>query len=69
MKEFFEEDFKQIKGMVKDLSETVFQENKKGFIIHDCLLLISFSLVIDILLRKIQKEIKIEQEEKDEGNN
>ena len=66
MKEFLEEDFKEIKGMVKHLNEIVFPENKKGFNALDGIILITFGLRIDDLLDKINKQIK---EEKDEGNN
>lgn len=69
MKEFLEEDFKQVKDIIKDLNESVFNENKKGFINKDFIILFSFSLVLEILLKKILKEIENEKGGKDEGNN
>ena len=69
MKEFLEEDFKQLKDIIKHLNESVFNENKKGFINKDFIILFSFSLVLEILLKKILKEIENEKGGKDEGNN
>ena len=67
MKEFLEKDFLFLKKSVQDVKELVFKEDKKGFNNLDCLLLLTFSMALDKLLEKLNKEINLE--EKDERNN
>lgn len=56
MKEFLKEDYGKFKDIMKNTYETVFagKEAKSGFNQFDCVILLTFSIALDIINKKLK---------------